>query len=1288
LKRLVKPIINKTAYLFSICIVFAAILIAATRMVTPVLDKYRPDIEVWASQLLDGPVKIEKTGFSWYQYQPVVTLHNVTFLDKGSKAPVLQIKRVSVLFSIFSSVWQWKPVLSGILISGTDVKIEEKKNGEYVVQGFPALGGFESQPYEQESKFTDTLAWLSEQPHIILRDIDIRYTGLKGEKRFVSLDRFNLLNETSRHFITGKAILHQDLPTEAVVALEWEGQPTSLAQLKSKIYIYVSGLSFSQWFKDYEYLGWRLKEGIGSAKVWATWDKGTFQRIQSEFQLYNLELYSKTSKSMHPLRRLSGMLGWQRQGENQIIAGDDILIDLSNHLWPVTSFHITLAPDQEKSLMPTAAQFGYIDLADVQDWLFSSANALPEDTLKTLADLHLTGGLQNIKMKFSQPWTDIQKTSVTTDFRHISIAPKKELPTVKNLSGSFSWDGRQGQLNIHSQKTIFEDERIFAAPIIADQLLGAVKWLKNENQIWLINAESLQILNNDLAANLNGSLTLAPDKSPLVDITGNFTMEKVNRVTHYLPLKLFEKGLSDWLKQAFLSGEIKSGKLLLKGALNDFPFEQGKGEFSVKANISHIDFRFAPDWPPLMQTNGNLFFLGSRLEINIDQAKLFDIFVNQVKGLMPSLFGKTPIVLSVEAGNIQTDFSKAMHFVHASPLENTIGKMFKNLKLNGPIAMQLGLTVPLARPDQTQVHGEIKIRNAKMAMPAWNLDLEKLLGIVRFTENTVTGEELQANLFGESIYFNLKTIQKPDAKSIIQAELKSKVNLSDLQKWLNMPLDKVAKGSTDITGKLDLSMEAPIFIQLQSNLTGVAIDLPDQYVKKLEEERAFSLEMTVQENHPVKLKIRYADLLGAALVLDKQINNFKLKAADLRLGAGDPEWPVENGLYITGSLDTISWDEAKKYMSDKNGESFAGLSFRGLNITFKSLDMLGLQLENPTLKVAAKGNRWLVDIASSTVQGEIDLPKQFSSKESIRADFQKVIFKQAKKQKQGTVEIDFKTLPALSININQLVYNDMQIGHINLETVPKNAGQVIKSLRVRTPNLSMQSSGNWSKDKTQLKGRAESDSVSDYLNEMGLDAHNFVSNKGKLDFNLSWKDALYSPSIATMSGSGSIVLGAGRIVDVGEDTDAKLGIGRMLSLFSLQTIPRRLSLDFSDLFQKGYSFDSIRGDFILDDGDAYTTNTRFVGPVATVVIDGRIGLDDKDFDLTLNITPIGITSTLPVAAAYLTGPVGGFAALAVNTVIGSQISKAATHHYEVKGPWSNPSFVQIDDHGKNEKPSH
>src|SRR5579862_1047574 len=350
--RFLITIIKKIGYVIAVSIILAALLISIARLVTPVLDAHRQDFEKWASQLLGAPVEIETVRVSWYQYQPEITLNQVTILNPTSKHPVLQLNTIRVFFSLLQSIWQHKFILSSVMISGVEVNLHQTKTGEISVQGFPSLGGLNSQPYQNETKFADIMAWLSVQPRIVLHNIDIRYTPFTGPKRYVTLYNLNFDNENEKHTLFGKAVLHQDIPTEVSIAVQWQGQGVDLAKINAKLYLYISGFSISQWLKEKVWNGWQVKQGLLSAKTWLTWSDGRFQKIQTEFQAYNLDLYSAKDKSQHTINRLSGEIGWKREGNNQIIAGQDILLDLPAHLWPVTNFYASFAPDETSKLVP------------------------------------------------------------------------------------------------------------------------------------------------------------------------------------------------------------------------------------------------------------------------------------------------------------------------------------------------------------------------------------------------------------------------------------------------------------------------------------------------------------------------------------------------------------------------------------------------------------------------------------------------------------------------------------------------------------------------------------------------------------------------------------------------------------------------------------------------------------------------------------------------------------------------------------------------------------------------
>ena len=268
-----------------------------------------------------------------------------------------------------------------------------------------------------------------------------------------------------------------------------------------------------------------------------------------------------------------------------------------------------------------------------------------------------------------------------------------------------------------------------------------------------------------------------------------------------------------------------------------------------------------------------------------------------------------------------------------------------------------------------------------------------------------------------------------------------------------------------------------------------------------------------------------------------------------------------------------------------------------------------------------------------------------------------------------------KTLPAISLVINEMRYNNMNLGSVTLETSPGAGGLDIKQLIVNMGTAQLRATGRWQGNNSSLQGTLETSNVSKMLKQMGMDASALIGGNASATFNLSWPKPPYSPSLTGLSGNVALKLGPGRIINLGDSTEAKLGLGRLLNLFSLQWLPR---LSFTDMFQNGYSFDFMKGDFKLQNGDAFTNNMRIEGSVASVTVDGRIGLRTKDYNMRLGVIA-HVTSSLPMVATIASGfnPIVGVATWAVEKVVSQSASGVTTYNYQVTGPWDRPSWKQV-----------
>ncbi|TNF98868.1 MAG: hypothetical protein EP297_06995 [Gammaproteobacteria bacterium] len=158
---------------------------------------------------------------------------------------------------------------------------------------------------------------------------------------------------------------------------------------------------------------------------------------------------------------------------------------------------------------------------------------------------------------------------------------------------------------------------------------------------------------------------------------------------------------------------------------------------------------------------------------------------------------------------------------------------------------------------------------------------------------------------------------------------------------------------------------------------------------------------------------------------------------------------------------------------------------------------------------------------------------------------------------------------------------------------------------------------------------------------------------------------------ATLDGHAQMVIHKGEIMEVKPG-----GAGRVFGLLSFQALPRRLALDFSDLFSKGMTFDDIDGTFTFSNGQAYTNNLMMEAPSSKVHISGRIGLVDQDYDQQVKVIP-SLSSSLPIAGMLAGGPALGAVMLLTHQLFQDPIDKLAKLEYQISGPWRDPEITRV-----------
>lgn len=172
----------------------------------------------------------------------------------------------------------------------------------------------------------------------------------------------------------------------------------------------------------------------------------------------------------------------------------------------------------------------------------------------------------------------------------------------------------------------------------------------------------------------------------------------------------------------------------------------------------------------------------------------------------------------------------------------------------------------------------------------------------------------------------------------------------------------------------------------------------------------------------------------------------------------------------------------------------------------------------------------------------------------------------------------------------------------------------------------------------------------------------------QLNGQLRWAGSPHEFDIPNLAGNVQVEANKGQILKI------EPGVGRLFSVLSLQNLPRRLTLDFKDLFSSGFVFDKISADISVNRGIMRSDNFKMEGPTAGVEIKGETDLDKETQHLFVKVKPY-ITDTLSLAA-FAGGPAVGAAAYIAQKVLKNPLDKIAESEYEIVGTWSNPEELE------------
>ena len=327
---------------------------------------------------------------------------------------------------------------------------------------------------------------------------------------------------------------------------------------------------------------------------------------------------------------------------------------------------------------------------------------------------------------------------------------------------------------------------------------------------------------------------------------------------------------------------------------------------------------------------------------------------------------------------------------------------------------------------------------------------------------------------------------------------------------------------------------------------------------------------------------------------------------------------------------------------------------------------LGQPATNLKLSVKKQEDWLTIDVDSKEMRGVVTVPKDLD-KQHLVFDMKHL---HIKTPETSSGKIDPRDFPAIQFNSRFVAYDNKQLGSVALETAKTDNGILIQQLIINPSETTIKGHGHWLIDQgnhqSLLEFVLDSKDLGMTMKDLGY-VETIEEGEGKISAKLRWPSTIFDPDFSHLSGEVELDFKNGRILDIEPGRTA-----RLFGLFSIQTLPRRLTLDFSDMFAKGLSFDFVTGSFRLEEGDAYTNNFKLLGTNADIALKGRIGLGAQDYDQKVRVTP-HITDAAVLLSILTAQPL----IILLQQMLKADIEGAASVEYSLTGPWDNYTLTPV-----------
>lgn len=812
------------------------------------------------------------------------------------------------------------------------------------------------------------------------------------------------------------------------------------------------------------------------------------------------------------------------------------------------------------------------------------------------------------------------------------------------------------------------------------------------------------------------------------------------RLVHYLPLQLGAPVL-DYLDRSIVDGRLRDVRVLVRGDLRRFPFaDPDEGLFRVSGRVENARFDYLPSperagatatanaragdaWPGLQMLGGLLEVERRSLRFRDAVARLQGVELRGVHGSIEPMGKDAVLTLKGAAEGRAADM---LEFVRRTPIGGWLGGALDQAQASGTAGLTLGLTIPLARAQDGRVDGRLRLGGNDLRIGPDHPPMRDANGEIAFGDREFRLVDTTAEMFGGPA--RVAGGSRPEGGFAFAVQ--GRASAAGLRQ--SPELGPVARWATQMEGTADYAATMTIAggrreLQVRSELVGMTAALPAPLDKRAD--AVWPLQVSMRREpagagrgaEVETIEVGLADRLQSLYRRELSVPGRPGRVLQGGIGLRAPLRVPPRGVAAAVGGDRFDIDAWRRVLDrlEAAGASAAGTAApsasaendflpRDVGLRTRELILFGQRFSDVEATTRFDGRQWISQVQADQLAGRIDYlpPGVDASADSglVRARLQRMSMPDGDAggpaaaaaasvpaaastadptTRPAAVHGDVapSRMPALDIEVTRLQRRGRELGRLEVRAVQRTGPPIdwqLERLRLENDDGTVEATGHWRERagapagarRMSLDFRIDSRDSGAMLQRFGIDRA-LAGGAGAVTGTLGWLGSPYRPDLPTLDGRLQIELGKGRFLK------AEPGVGRLLGVLSLQSLPRRLLLDFSDVIGEGFAFDEVRAGFDVSGGIARTKDFRMRGVPAIVLLEGEVDLARETQDLQAVVVPefsAGAASLLWAAV----NPVAGLGAFVAQWLLSKQMSVAGTREFHVHGSWGEPQVDRVE----------